>query len=229
MAGISSKKKTNPVIATRERVKVDARMKQEHKDVIVRNVLTCVQGVWSKYENLLRAKTILLPENQDMIYVNTAELEARCPKQYYTSIMRDFGLETMNELWDHLMATANDPYATVQNYRDTASDDRFKPLKKLRTRRALSYRMVFDKDNQQMLSNYFGLPPQAREIIDIVMEESTRILENNPGKAVIYTEEELQVLLEAQKDRLQTKQASWRIFQYYRGKMIQYGFLRYAK
>jgi len=201
--------------------------KQEHKDVVIRHVLTCVGGKWSKYENLLKAKTILLPEHHNMIYVNAEDLQ-RCPKQYYSSVMKDFGLDTMEELWDHLWNVSHDPYNTVQRFQEQDANPSLQPVKK-RNRRKLAYKFFFDDTDERQMAIYYGLPPQARAIIDIVDNESKRILADNPGKAVIFEEVELMELIEREKDQLDTRQSSWRIFQYYRGKLIQYSFLRYAR
>ena len=84
-------------------------LKQEHKDVIVRNVISCVNGKFSKYENMLKAKTILLPENHSCIYLNPEDLFQRCPSKYYQSVMSDFGLDTAQEVWEHIWNTAIEP------------------------------------------------------------------------------------------------------------------------
>ena len=88
---------------------------------------------------------------------------------------------------------------------------------------------MFDPENESMNNSYWGLPPQARTLIDIFDERSKKILEENPGKAVIFEEAEMQKILEEEKERLETRQSSWRIFQYYRGKLIQHNFLRYSR
>lgn len=205
----------------------DKPAKQEHQDVLTRNVISCIAGKFAKYENMLKAKTILLPENQHCIYLNAEDLFQRCPSPQYQHIMNDFGLDTAQELWDHIWNTAIDPYKTVERY-EAASMDGLKPVK-MRAKRKLAYKFVFDNSNEKVIACYYGLAPQARAIIDIIDRESKRILENNPGKAAIFEETELKDLIELHKSELQTKQDSWRIFQYYRGKLIQYSFLRYSR
>lgn len=207
---------------------VQAPNKQEHKDVLMRNVLSCMNGKWTKYENMLKAKTILLPENHHNIYINPEHMKEACPYEDYSHFMRSFGLETMQEVWEHIWNIAQDPYNTVRRYEELDANPNFKPLKK-RSKRQLAYKFVFDPNNESMMSNYWGLPPQARTIIDIFEDRTKAILETNPGKAVIFQETEMQQIMEEEKERLETKQTSWRIFQYYRGKLIQYNFLRYSR
>ncbi|HYD35927.1 MAG TPA: hypothetical protein VD999_07755 [Vitreimonas sp.] len=142
--------------------------------------------------------------------------------------MKDFGLDTMEELWDHLWNVSHDPYNTVQRFQEQDANPSLQPVKK-RNRRKLAYKFFFDDTDERQMAIYYGLPPQARAIIDIVDNESKRILADNPGKAVIFEEVELMELIEREKDQLDTRQSSWRIFQYYRGKLIQYSFLRYAR
>lgn len=202
--------------------------KQEHKDVIIRNVIACVNGKWTKYENRLKAKTILLPENHDCIYINPEDLGKRCPKEDYGHLMRSFGLETFEEIWEHIWNTSHDPYNTVRRYEELDSNPNFKPLKTPRKARKLAYRFVYDDNNESMHNNFWSLPPQAREIILIFLERGKALAADDPGKQVIFQEHEMKDILEEEKERLQTRQSSWRIFQYYRGKLIQYNFLRYA-
>ncbi len=54
------------------------------------------------------------------------------------------------------------------------------------------------------------LAPQAKNVVEIIRGD---------GKPQ-YTEDELKALMEANKAKLRTKQTAWRIFQYYRGKLI---------
>ena len=202
--------------------------KQEHKDVVVRNVLVCINGNWSKFDNLLKAKTILLPENHESIYINPEDMYERCPKKYYERFERDFGLDTIHEVWDHIWNTSKNPYSTVDRYRELDDNPAFKPLK-TRNKRKLNYRIVFNPEDEKQLGHYYNLPPQARAVLDIMHEATVAIEKLNPGKTAIFEELELQEIIEKQKERLETRQSSWRIFQYYRGKLIQHNFLRYAK
>lgn len=205
-----------------------APVREEHRDIIVRNVLCCVEGKWSRFENLLKAKTILLPEHHYMIYINPEQLERKCPTKHYLKVMDQFGLTTIQEIWEHLWNTSINPYATVDHHREVDANGNFKPVK-TRKRRELNYKISFDDSNDTVMQRYFSLCPQARSIVTIIDDEAKRILKGDPDKAVVFSENELKDLLEIHRDKLQTKQSSWRIFQYYRGKLIQLSFLRYAR
>ena len=209
--------------------------KQEHKDVLVRNVLTCINGKWSRFDNLLKAKTILLPEHYSHIYITPDDLKARCAASYYLSVVAPFNLSLATDIWDHLWNTAYDPYKTVEHYNQLDNNPGFKPVK-IRNRRKLSYRLVFDRNLEQTMKYYYGLPPQARTVIDILEEAGRVSLEmmaqqgiDITDKHVSFEEEEIGNILMASQELLFTRQPPFRIFQYYRGKLIQYNFLRYAK
>lgn len=198
------------------------------REATVRRVIACAHGTWSKFENLLKARTIFLPENHHMIYSDPADLIRRCPSKYLVPFKKDFGLETPEEIFEHIWNTAKDPYKTVEDFREgEAAGVKFKQPK-TRTKRKLSYRIVFDRENERQAALYWALCPQARSLIDIIDEEALR-LQDDDGKHVVFTEQELYELIHREAERLETRQSPWRIFQYYRGKLIQYNFLRYAK
>lgn len=200
----------------------------KHKDVIVRNVMCCVEGKWTRFENLLKAKTILLPEHHYMIYINPEEMERKCPARFYTKVMDQFGLTTIQEIWEHLWNTSLNPYATVDHHRELDANGNYKPVK-TRKRRELNYKLAFDESNETVMQRFFSLCPQARALVTIMDDEAKRILQGDPDKAVVFSEKDLMELFELHKDKLGTKQSSWRIFQYYRGRLIQLAFLRYAR
>lgn len=202
--------------------------RSEHVDIKIRNVLVCVEGKWSRFENLLKAKTILLPEHHYMIYINPEELERKCPARFYTKVMDQFGLTTLQEIWEHLWNTSTNPYATVDHHRELDANGNYKPVK-TRKRRELNYKLAFDESNETVMQRFFSLCPQARALVNIMDDEAKRILAGDPDKAVVFSEKELMELFELHKDKLETKQSSWRIFQYYRGRLIQLAFLRYAR
>lgn len=70
------------------------------------------------------------------------------------------------------------------------------------------YKILVETDKSKKL--IAELAPQAQAVVEIIRAD---------GK-LQYTEDELKALMDSHKGKLRTKQTAWRIFQYYRGKLI---------
>ena len=157
-----------------------------------------------------------------------ADLQARFPGGTHKlhELGRRFGSKSGKELWASLLLQSYDPQARYDDIIETqqhVKKTRGRPAGTKRYRRKLSYLFVYDEHNDAHIQGYARLPPQACAVLDVL----TSAMYDRSSR--VFTEGELQELLETKKEMLHTKQSSWRIWQYYRGTLISKGFIRFAK
>jgi len=70
------------------------------------------------------------------------------------------------------------------------------------------------------------LPPQAKTCLEFFTELQTKAGHDDAKGIFTVPEKEFNAYVLANAERLKTRQDPWRIFQYYRPQLIQYGFIR---
>jgi hypothetical protein len=195
----------------------------DHPDVQVRNVLAqAPNGEWLLFDTLLEAKTILLAAYHKNIFHSIKDFEQRLSPGAKSQLADRFGTTSMNTLWEQLQLTARNPIRRHEAV--AAADSHAKTYgRRVRRPRVLKYRFDLPKGDQAKIDVFYRMPPQARSIIELVEEYCKEFTEP------VILETELKAYIEKHADKLYTKQDPWRIFQYYRGKLIAAGFLRFAR
>lgn len=188
---------------------------------MIQFVVACWNGHWLRFDNFQIAKQTIPPSEHHLIFTSPAELTTKLGIKKVQALGRQFACKSTLELWGKLQLKAFDPtekYAEIIATPPTRSGPRVK-----RYKRKLAYRVVFSQDSEAHMNIYGRLPPQACALLDILVEAMQA--KDEP----VFTEGELQALIEQKKELLNTKQDPWRIFQYYRGKLISVGFLRFHR
>ena len=198
------------------------------ESVVFTHVVGCWDGKWLRFDNLAIAKQVMPLDQHHLIYIDYADLQARFPggTKALWELGRKFGSKDGKQLWASLLMQAYDPQARYDEIIETqqhVKKTRGRPAGTKRYRRKLSYLFVYDEHNDAHIQGYAKLPPQACAVLDVL----TSAMYDRSSR--VFTEGELQELLETRKEMLHTKQSSWRIWQYYRGTLINKGFIRFAK
>ena len=196
----------------------------DHPDVKTRDVIVhAPNGEWLKFDTLLDAKVIMLPEHHVRIFTGLEDFENRATSYQKQDLIQAFETQSIPEIWNRLQLHARNPMRKQEAM--AAADASAKGNgKRVRRPRVLKYRFNLDARNSQTaVDTYYRLPPQARAIIDLI-EELVKPL-NEP----VIMELELKQFIEKNREKLDTRQDPWRIFQYYRGRLIASGFLRFTR
>lgn len=198
----------------------------EGEIAIFRNVIANWGDKWLRFDTMEMAKQVVPLNEHYKIYVDVNDMQKKLGIRGLRALNEVFRAKSGKELWGILQMQAYDPKVKYEDIIKAEAKDRHNTrgtTKVKRYKRKIAYRFVFDPDNEGCMSVYGRLPPQGCALVDI-MQKATLTREQP-----IWTEEELQGLFERCKDDLHTKQNSWRIFQYYRGKLIGSGFLRFHR
>jgi hypothetical protein len=197
--------------------------KSEHPDVQIRDVLAqAPNGEWLKFDTLFEAKILLMPEHQKNIFRNLEDFQKRVSSHAMSELMGRFETQSASTIWEKLLIAAKNPYR--KNQAVLEADTLYKQLgKRVRRPRVLKYQFNLNAKDQRTVDAYYRLPPQAQAVVDLI-----EAYVHNFNKPVVL-ETELKEYFEKNGEKLQTKQDPWRIFQYYRGRLIANGFLRFAR
>lgn len=199
-------------------------LRQDHPDYLIRNVVAkAPNGRWMTFDTLLQAKTIILPDHHLNIYQSSVDFVARCPETDKRSLREKFKVETDEEVYELLQDRAYNPYRAhgYEIEKELQIGNQYNAVK--RARRRLLYKFNVPVKTEMLKQAIVHLPPQAQVIVDIIeIACSTR---SEPT----FSEDELQGIVEKHGFMLHTKQDPWRIFQYYRGKLIASGVMRLSR
>lgn len=199
---------------------------REGEVAIFRNVVANWNGKWLRFDTLETARQIIPACEHYKIYVDVNDFTKKLGVRGLREVNDIFKCKSTKELWMKLQLNAYDPKIKYEEIMALESKSRINPkgvVRVKRYKRKLAYRFVFDPNNPACMDVYGRMAPQACALVDILHKG---LLDR---KEPVYTEEELQGLLEMFKGDLHTKQDSWRIFQYYRGTLIAKGFLRFHR
>jgi hypothetical protein len=192
--------------------------------VVSRNVIGCYNDNWLRFDNMEIAKQVMPISQHHRIFVDSIDLQRKLGVRRTMELGRKFAVKSLQELWSKLLLNAYDPQLKYDDIVQLETKRRSARAPKVkRYKRKLAYTFHFDDKSQNHINVYARLTPQACALVDLIAEWVT----TRDTKA--FTEAELEGLLTLRKDVLRTRQDPWRIFQYYRGKLIGAGFLRYAK
>ncbi|HMV57026.1 MAG TPA: hypothetical protein PKD38_07445 [Nitrospira sp.] len=192
-----------------------------------RHVVAYVHDKWLRFDTLELARQVVPPREHHRIYLTPDELAFKLGAARLMELGRQFACKSTAELWAKLQMQAYDPlvkYEEMVAAENVARKTRGPRPK--RYKKKVAYRFCFDPTCEGHANVYQRLPPQACALVDL-LHELTKMPERPEDKRNIFTEEELQGYVMLRRDMLYTKQDPWRIFQYYRGKLISGGFLRF--
>ena len=196
------------------------------ENVVFTNVVGLYDGRWLRFDTLDTAKKVMPLDQHHLIFTDYADLQARFPgsTQELWALGRRFGSKNGEELWASLQLQAYDPQSRYQEMIDTQKQTGKRILARVkRYRKKLDYLLVFDSKEDAHVQRYSRLPPQACAILDILDGAAY----DRPGR--VFGEEEIFTLMETNHEALHTRQNPRRIWQYYKGTLISYGFLRFSK
>lgn len=192
-----------------------------------RHVVANHENKWLRFDTLELARQVVPPQAHHKIYSTPDELAFKLGARKVMELGRTFGCKSTPELWAKLQLQAYDPLIKYEEIAAKEGADRkTRGPRPKRYKKKIAYRFQFDPDNQGHQNAYGRMPPQACAIVDL-LHELTQIETRPADRRNIFTEEEMQGFINLRKDVLHTKQDPWRIFQYYRGKLITSGFLRF--
>lgn len=197
--------------------------REDHPDIQTRDVLAQLpNGEWVRLDTLLEAKTLLLPQYHDRIFRSFEDFDKRLAAGARSELIGRFETQSIRAIWDKLQSTCRNPYRKNQALLE--ENTLYKQLgRRVRRPRILKYRFNLDAKNQKNVDAYYALPPQAQSLVDLIEEYV------HPMTEPTVLETELRDYIIKHAEKLQTKQDPWRIFQYYRGRLIANGFLRFAR
>jgi hypothetical protein len=192
-----------------------------------RHVVADYNGRWLRFDTLELARAVVPPQEHHRIYSTPDELAFKLGARRLVELGKTFGCKSTPELWAKMQLQAYDPLVKYEELaeKEHASRKTRGPRPK-RYKKKIAYRFQFDPDNDGHQLAYGRMPPQACALVDLI-HDLTKLPERPVGKENIFKEEELQGYINLRRDQLHTKQDPWRIFQYYRGKLIVSGFLRF--
>lgn len=194
---------------------------------VLTNVVAYVHDKWLRFDTMELARQVVPPREHHRIYTTPEELAFKLGARKMQELGRTFGCKSTPELWAKLQLQAYDPLAKYEEMQARETDGRkTRGPRPKRYKKKLCYRFQFDPSCEGHLNIYNRLPPQACALIDLLLD-LTKIEDRPPERRNIFDEEELQGFIYLRREVLQTKQDPWRIFQYYRGKLITGGFLRF--
>jgi hypothetical protein len=197
---------------------------QAHESVRVTHVIACYMDKWLRFDSMDLARKVVPPKEHHRIYADMDEMSRKLGVKRLMELGRKFGCKTTAELWAKLHMTAYDPAVRYEELHEAEVEQRrTRGTRPKRYIRKISYRINFDPNEEGCMNIYGRLPPQACALLDILYEA----IEANGSN--VFTEAQMRGIVELRRDELHTKQDPWRIFQYYRGKLITCGFLRFAK
>jgi hypothetical protein len=194
-----------------------------HPDSIIRGVVAkAPNGRWMSFDTLVQAKTILLPDRHEHIYVDAHDYAARAPAGDRAAISKQFDLFDDLACFDKLRQLAYNPYRAhgYEVFKDLDTNHSTNPLK--RAPRKIIYKFLVPP-SEKLKQQVAKLAPQAQVLCDIIE------IISSGRTASEFTEIELKPLVMQHGHMLCTKQDPWRIFQYYRGKLISIGFMRLTR
>jgi hypothetical protein len=190
------------------------------------HVIAFVFGKWLRFDTFEIAKRVVPPEEHHRIYTDPSMMAAKLGAKKMVEIGREFGCKSTPELWAKLHLRAYDPAVKYEELHEAERIQKRVTVK--RYKKKIAYKMKFDPTNDGHMTIYSRLPPQACALLDIVYKITQSPEQQAKGElANVFTEVELQGLINLMKDDLKTRQDPWRIFQYYRGRLINVGFLRF--
>lgn len=197
--------------------------REDHPDVKIRDVLAqAPNGEWLRFDTLLEAKILLLPNYHKSIFHSFEDFELRVSPGAKIQLSERFGSQSLRYLWDQLQATCRNPYRKHEAM--AATDEGYRGLaKRVRRPRILKYRFNMNAKDQRNVDAFYRLPPQAQSLVQLIEEYVKSFTEP------VVLETELKTYIEKNAEKLATKQDPWRIFQYYRGRLIASGFLRFTR
>jgi hypothetical protein len=191
------------------------------------HVVAYVHDKWLRFDTLELARQVVPPREHHRIYLTPDDLGFKLGAKRTMELGRQFACKSTAELWAKLQMQAYDPLA---KYEEMAANERaarkVRGPRPKRYKKKVCYRFVFDPECEGHAAVYNRLPPQACALIDL-LHDLTKLPERPEGRSHIFTEEELQGYITLRREQLYTRQDPWRIFQYYRGKLISGGFLRF--
>lgn len=191
------------------------------------HVVALYMGKWLRFDTKHLALQVVPPEDHHRIYSTPDELAFKLGAKRMMELGRAFGCKSTPELWAKLQLQAYDPLVKYDELIALEREGRrVRGPRPKRYKKKITYRFNFDPGNEAHMRIYMRLPPQACAVIDL-LEELKGLPDRPTDRANIFTEEELQGFFALRQDALHTKQDPWRIFQYYRAKLITSGFLRY--
>lgn len=217
-------KPVNTDEAKKQKRALIAALRQDHPDYLIRNVVAkAPNGRWMCFDTLLQAKTIILPDHHLNIYQSDVDFVARCPEADKRQLREKFRVDTDTAAYACLQEQAYNPYRAhgYEIEKELQIGNKYNGVK--RAKRRLLYKFNVPVKSEMLKQAIVHLPPQAQVIVDIIeIACSTR---SEPS----FSEEELQQVVEQHAFMLHTKQDPWRIFQYYRGKLISAGVMRLSR
>ena len=199
----------------------------EGEVALYRHVVAFHEGKWLRFDTLEIARSVVPPQAHHKIYSTPDELAFKLGAKRLMELGRTFGCKSTPELWAKLQLQAYDPFVKYEELAEQERQGRAtRGPRPKRYKKKITYRFQYDPDNIGHQNAYARFPPQACAIIDLLYELE-RIETRPQDKRNIFTEDELHGFIILRKDVLCTKQDPWRIFQYYRSKLIVAGFLRF--
>lgn len=176
-------------------------------------VVNFPSGKWAKFASLGRAKAAVLPDFHDQIYVSAEDIAARNDINKIRAVIEGLTKklapqfksvkEAADALWKRILETADDRMA-----------DGLKKGKRAEAQRNPNAYIVLE--TREDVINAKKLPRQAKACMRIL----SRYKDKN------FSEETARKLIEESATELQTKQDPWRIFQYYRARLMSEGLLK---
>lgn len=187
------------------------------------NVVGYHKGAWLSFDNRDTAIKVMDISDHHNIFTDVMDMQARFPGgiRKYEQLARTLGAKSGDELWAKILLNSYNPQRKYDEHIDTMTQKKSKPIR--RYKKKVAYLLVFDPNIQEHFDRYARQPPQACALLDIMFESS------KVSGTRVFPEGQLYELLENEKAKLNTRQTSARIWQYYRGTLISYGFIRYAK
>jgi hypothetical protein len=183
------------------------------------HVIALFEGKWLRFDNYDLAKKVVSPLQHHMIFTTIAEMQEKLGAKKMMELGRKFGCKSSLELWGKLHMNAYDPLVKYVDLKEAIKKGTAGKVK--RYKKKVAYKFIFDGSNEACAKMYGRLPPQACAVIDIFVKATANKGVNH------FTEVEMQGIIELNKEDLNTKQDPWRIFQYYRGRLITLGILRF--
>lgn len=199
-------------------------LRKDHPDFLIRNVVAkAPNGRWMCFDTLLQAKTIILPDHHLNIYQSDVDYAARCPESDKRLLREKFKVESDQAAFTCLQEQAYNPYRAhgYEIEKELQIGNKYNGVK--RAKRRLLYKFNVPVKSEMLKQAIVHLPPQAQVIVDII--EIACCTRSEPS----FSEEELQKIVEEHAFMLHTKQDPWRVFQYYRGKLISAGVMRLSR
>ena len=195
--------------------------REDHPDVQIRDVIAqSPNGEWLRFDTLLEAKTILMPQHQERIFRSYEDFEKRLSQGAKSQLMERFQTQSTRLLWEALQKHAKNP---LRKHAQLLASEINPSGRRVRRPRVLKYEFNLDARSQKNVDAFYRLPPQAQALVEIIEEYVNKFT----VKTVLETE--LKTYIMEHREKLNTQQDPWRIFQYYRGKLIASGFLRFAR